>query len=113
MKKRNNKEMPAETGLLALALKNITFLGASVVGAIATAAVALYRLTGLETKHKTLQEEVTNEFIAMRESQRVADIAHLKEINRIEKLRGEDRLETERSLRQLQVEGLKARGSKG
>lgn len=107
--KRDSK-MPAETGLIALALKNITFLGVMAVSAVSATALAFYRLSGLEAKHKALQAEVKKEFIDMRETQRVADLEHLREINRIEKQRSEDRLETQKSLHALQVEGLRNRG---
>jgi hypothetical protein len=99
-----------DVGMVGLILKNITFILSAIAAAIATSAVALYRLSGLEARHKTLQKEVTDEFISMRESQRAQDIEHKKEINRLENDRSTDKLEIQKSLHAFHIESLKLRG---
>ncbi len=49
-------DMPAETGLTALLLKNITWVVAAVVGIVSTTAVAMHRLIGLEKKHAEVEK---------------------------------------------------------
>lgn len=48
--------MPAESGLAAILLKNITWGVAAVVGIVSTTAVAMHRLIGLEKKHAEVEK---------------------------------------------------------
>lgn len=90
--------MPAETGLTALLLKNITWVVAVVVGIVSTTAVAMHRLIGLEKKHKALEDSVLASFKRLFEEQRAIDIKNAQELRRITEKAHESAMSAERRM---------------
>lgn len=90
--------MPAETGLTALLLKNITWVVATVVGIVSTTAIAMHRLIGLEKKHKALEDSVLDSFKRLFEEQRAMDIKNAEELRRITEKAHESAMSAERRM---------------
>mgnify|MGYP000897493706 CR=1 FL=1 len=90
--------MPAETGLTALLLKNITWIVAAVVGIVSTTAIAIHRLAGLERKHKALEDAVLDSFKKLFEEQRAIDLKNAGELRRITDKAHESSLQAERRM---------------
>ena len=90
--------MPAETGLTALLLKNITWVLAVVVGIVSTTAIAMHRLTGLERRHKALESAVLESFKKLFEEQREIDLKNAQELRRITDKAHESALQAERRM---------------
>ncbi len=91
-------DMPAETGLTALLLKNITWVVAAVVGIVSTTAVAMHRLIGLEKRHKALEASVLDSFKRLFEEQRAIDLKNAEELRRITDKAHESAMSAERRM---------------